>query len=241
MTSTFKPHILVVEDEEAISAVIKYNLRKLGYNVHVASDGQDAIVYATNFQPELIVLDWMLPTTSGIEVCRMLRENPQTQSIPIIMLTAKSEEADKINALQRGADDYITKPFSPNELVARIEAVLRRVRPAFSGKILQFRDLTIDLSSHVVKRGEVEIELSPIEFAILLILMEQPGKVFSRETLMNKIWGHDVYIGPRTIDVHITRLRKTLMKASSDKIDIIRTVRLEGYALRLMQKTAAAA
>jgi two-component system phosphate regulon response regulator PhoB len=155
------------------------------------------------------------------------------------MLTAKSSESDKINALERGADDYITKPFSPAELIARIKALLRRIRPAFSGKMLAFEDIKMELLSHTVTRQGIELELSPIEFNILLVLMENPGRVLSRETLMSKVWGNDIYVGSRTIDVHITRLRKTLMNASKDGQDIIKTVRLEGYTLRIPSKKAA--
>lgn len=233
MTRLLKPHVLIAEDEDAISAVVKYNLRKQGYNVYEVNDGADALDYAKSNKPDVIILDWMLPTMSGIDVCKNLREYHDTLNIPIIMLTAKSEELDKITALERGADDYMTKPFSPNELVARIKAILRRIRPAFSGKILKFDDIEMDLLAHTVTRNGNEIELSPIEFNILLVMMENPGRVLSRDALMNKIWGNDIYVGSRTIDVHITRLRKALVNASKDGKDVIRTVRLEGYTLRL--------
>lgn len=240
MSNSLKPNILVVEDEASILAVLKYNLRKQGYNVTDMEDPVDAIDFAKRYKPELIILDWMLPNLSGLEVCKILHNDESTQHIPIIMLTAKQEEEDKISALDNGADDYMTKPFSPNELNARIKSILRRLRPVFAEKIVRFDDIEINLATHIATRNEQELKLSPIEFNILLILMENPGRVFSREALMNKIWGNDVFIGARTIDVHITRLRKVLLQSSNDGVDIIRTVRLEGYSLRLPKKKAAA-
>jgi two-component system phosphate regulon response regulator PhoB len=239
MSRSLKPQILIAEDEEAISAVLKYNLKKQGYNVVDLADGEEAFEFAKVNKPDLVILDWLLPSMSGVDVCKALRSHCDTENIPIIMLTAKSSESDKINALERGADDYITKPFSPAELIARIKALLRRIRPAFSGKMLAFEDIKMELLSHTVTRQGIELELSPIEFNILLVLMENPGRVLSRETLMSKVWGNDIYVGSRTIDVHITRLRKTLMNASKDGQDIIKTVRLEGYTLRIPSKKAA--
>lgn len=226
-----QPSILVVEDEEAIASVIKYNLKREGFNVESVDNGDHALNFARSNRPDLIILDWMLPSISGIEVCKSLRSSADTANIPIIMLSAKSEELDKITGLEHGADDYITKPFSPVELIARIKAVLRRIRPAFSGKILQFEDINMDLGRHAVIRNGHDLKLSPIEFKILQVLMENPGRVFSREALMDKIWGTEIYVGSRTIDVHITRLRKVLLDASLDEFDVIKTVRLAGYSL----------
>lgn len=234
-----QPSILVVEDEEAIASVIKYNLKREGFIVESIDDGNTALDFAKKNKPDLIILDWMLPSISGIEVCKSLRNNDETLNIPIIMLSAKSEELDKITGLERGADDYITKPFSPVELVARIKAVLRRIRPAFSGKLLEFEDIIMDLQKHSVIRNTQELKLSPIEFKILQVLMENPGRVFSREALMDKIWGTDIYVGSRTIDVHITRLRKILLDASTNEFDVIKTVRLAGYTLAGPKKKGA--
>ncbi len=232
MAKNLQPTILVVEDDESISSIIKYNLKKAGYMVNLVDNGNDAITAAKSTIPDLILLDWMLPGMTGIDVCKTLRSQPETVNIPIIMLSAKGEEIDKITGLDRGADDYITKPFSPVELSARIKAVLRRIRPAFSGKFLEFEDIKIDLSMHTVERAGQELKLSPIEFKILQSLMENPGRVLSRESIMDKIWGAEIYVGTRTIDVHITRLRKALIASSKDGNDIIKTVRLGGYALK---------
>ncbi len=232
MSKELKPSILVVEDEESIASIIKYNLKKEGYLIFTSADGADAINIAKHHKPDLILLDWMLPSISGIEVCRIIRSTPEIANVPIIMISARGEEMDKIMGLEKGADDYLSKPFSPPELVARIRAILRRMRPAFSSKPLIFEDIIVDLASHTVHRSETEIKLSPIEFKILQILMENPGRVLSREALMDKIWGTDVYVGSRTVDVHITRLRKALLDASSDDFDIIQTIRLSGYTLK---------
>ncbi len=229
---TLQPSILIVEDEDSIAAIIKYNLKKEGFNVDSIDDGAAALEFAQKNKPDLILLDWMLPSMSGIDVCKALRASPETSNLPIIMLTAKSEELDKVAGLERGADDYMTKPFSPNELTARIKAVLRRMRPAFSGKLLEFEDILMDVQAHLVTRNFKEIELSPIEFKILQVFMENPGRVFSREALMDKIWGNDIFVGSRTIDVHITRLRRALLNASANDIDLIKTIRLAGYTLR---------
>jgi two-component system phosphate regulon response regulator PhoB len=232
MAKNLQPTILVVEDEESISSIIKYNLKKAGFLVTVVDNGNEAIDIAKKSTPDLVLLDWMLPGMTGIDVCKTLRAAPETANIPIIILSAKGEELDKITGLEKGADDYITKPFSPVELSARIKAVLRRMRPAFSGKTLDFDDISVDLAMHVVTRGGEELKLSPIEFKILQALMEKPGRVLSREAIMDKIWGNEIYVGARTIDVHITRLRKALVAASQDGKDIIKTIRLGGYALK---------
>lgn len=233
MAKNLQPTVLVVEDEKPISSVIKYNLKKSGYMVVVVDNGADAIGFARQSNPDLVLLDWMLPGMSGIEVCKSLRESPETANIPIIILSAKGAEPDKVLGLERGADDYVTKPFSPVELAARIKAVLRRMRPAFSGKTLEFEDIKIDLAMYTVTRDDEEVKLSPIEFKILQALMEKPGRVLSREAIMDQIWGNEIYVGARTIDVHITRLRKALIAAGSgDCADVIKTVRLGGYALK---------
>jgi two-component system phosphate regulon response regulator PhoB len=231
MSKVLKPSILVVDDEESISTVIKYNLQKEGYRVNTISDGNEALKYAQENKPDLILLDWMLPSIPGVEICRRLREEPDTANIPIIMVSARTEEFDRITGLDRGADDYIIKPFSPAELIARIKAILRRMRPAFSNKILTFDDMEMDLLSHTVIRDGGEVKLAPLEFQILQILMEHPNRVLSREALIDKIWG-DEAVGSRTVDVHITRLRKALLRQSLTGEDIIKTVRLAGYTLR---------
>jgi two-component system phosphate regulon response regulator PhoB len=239
MSKVLKPSILVVDDEESVSTIIRYNLQKEGYQVHSVCDGEEAMELALNHKPDLILLDWMLPTVSGVDLCKKLRETPDTANIPIIMLSAKSGEFDKITGLEKGADDYIVKPFSPAELIARIRAILRRMRPAFSSKKIAFEDLEMDLMSHCVSRNGHEIKLAPLEFQILQILMEHPNRVLSREALIDKIWGSETYVGSRTVDVHITRLRKSLMKYSLTGECIIKTVRLAGYTLRTNRKTIA--
>jgi len=232
MSKILKPSILVVDDEESISTIIRYNLQKEGYQVHSVFDGEEAMVMAIANKPDLILLDWMLPTISGVDLCKRLRETPETANIPIIMISAKAEEFDRVTGLDKGADDYIIKPFSPAELIARIRAILRRMRPAFSDKKLIFEDLEMDLMSHTVIRNGHEVKLAPLEFQILQILMEHPNRVLSREALIDKIWGSETYVGTRTVDVHITRLRRAILKHSLTGECIIKTVRLAGYTLR---------
>lgn len=231
MANKLAPTILVVEDDETISSVIKYNLSKVGFNVTVLNTGNEAHEKITSLKPDLVILDWMIPGASGIEICNLIRNTPSIKNTPIIMLSSKSEELDKVTGLETGADDYLTKPFSSSELIARINAILRRIRPAFAGEKINFKDIELDLEAHKLSRGGKVLDLSPIEFKIFQLLVENPGKVFSRENLMDKIWGSDIYVGIRTVDVHITRLRKTLKDASSDGKDVIKTVRLAGYAL----------
>lgn len=226
MTAT---NILIVEDEEALATLLEYNLGKEKYDVSVASDGEEALLKVEESTPDLIVLDWMLPKVSGIEVCRRIRSKPETRNIPIIMLTARSEESDRVRGLETGADDYLTKPFSTNELIARVRAVLRRIRPGLAEDTVQFGDITIDRVSHKVSRGEKEIHLGPTEFRLLDHLIQHPGRVFSREQLLNAVWGSDVFVEVRTVDVHIGRLRKALNKYKQG--DVIRTVRSAGYSL----------
>ncbi len=226
-----KPYILVVEDEAPLVTLLRYNLEEAGFEVEEAADGEEALISVRERRPDLIVLDWMLPAVSGIEVCRQLRRRPETRDLPVIVLTARSEETDRIRGLDSGADDYITKPFSPRELIARIHAVLRRTRPAVSAENLTFADIEMDLAAHKVTRGGKATHLGPTEFRLLRHFMEHPGRVFSREQLLDSVWGHDVYVEPRTVDVHIRRLRKALDVGRSP--DVIRTVRSAGYAMEL--------
>jgi len=223
------PYVLVVEDEDALATLLHYNLDKEGYRVSLASDGEEALMQVDEQMPDLIVLDWMLPKVSGIEVCRRLRNRAETRNIPIIMLTARGEESDRIRGLDTGADDYIVKPFSMTELTARIRAVLRRIRPGLADDRIRHGDIVIDRVAHRVKRAGKEIHLGPTEFRLLDYLMQHPGRVFSREQLLDAVWGSDVYVEARTVDVHIGRLRKALNQAVDD--DPIRTVRSAGYSL----------
>ena len=221
--------ILIVEDEEALSTLLEYNLGKESFDVAVAADGEEALLKIEESTPDLVILDWMLPKVSGIEVCRQLRARPETRNLPIIMLTARSEESDRIRGLETGADDYLTKPFSTNELIARVRAVLRRIRPGLAEDKVRVGDIVIDRVSHKVTRDENEIHLGPTEFRLLDHLIQHPGRVFSREQLLNAVWGSDVFVEVRTVDVHIGRLRKALNKFKQG--DPIRTVRSAGYSL----------
>jgi two-component system phosphate regulon response regulator PhoB len=223
------PAILVVEDEDALATLISYNLGKEGYRVSLCADGEEALIIIDEKQPDIILLDWMLPTVSGIEVCRRLRQRAETRNIPIIMLTARGEESDRIRGLDTGADDYVVKPFSMSELSARVRAVLRRIRPGLAEDRVRHGDITIDRVAHRVKRGEAEVHLGPTEFRLLDHLMQYPGRVFSREQLLDAVWGSDVYVETRTVDVHIGRLRRALNGGGDG--DPIRTVRSAGYAL----------
>ena len=211
--------ILLIEDDQSLTELVKYNLEKEGYEITVEMDGEEGLLYAQTQTPDLILLDWMLPNLSGIEICRRIRRNKSTQNIPVIMLTARSEENDRIRGLDTGADDYITKPFSPKELLARIKAILRRIRPALSGESLEYAGIEMDISSRKLERDGNPIHLGPTEFNILKFLMENPRRVFSREQLLDMVWGNDIYVEARTIDVHIRRLRKALN--SNDKPNII--------------------
>ncbi|MGE0408162.1 MAG: phosphate regulon transcriptional regulator PhoB [Amphiplicatus sp.] len=221
--------VLVVEDEEALATLLDYNLRREDFEVAIAGDGEEALVKIDESAPDIVILDWMLPKISGIEVCRRLRAKAETKNIPVIMLTARSEEADRIRGLETGADDYLTKPFSTNELVARVRAVLRRIRPALVQDQVNHGDIKIDRTAHRVWREDKEIHLGPTEFRLLDHLIQHPGRVFSREQLLNAVWGSDVFVEVRTVDVHIGRLRKALNKHKQG--DPIRTVRSAGYAL----------
>lgn len=223
------PYALVVEDEEPLLELLSYNLRKEGYEVGVARDGEEALVMLQERVPDILLLDWMLPKVTGIEVCRQARSKSATQNLPIVMITAKFEESDRIRGLDTGADDYIVKPFSIDELLARVRAVMRRIRPGLAEDRLVNGNLAIDRGSHTVTRNGLEIHLGPTEFRLLDYLMQHPGRVFSREQLLDAVWGSDVYVEARTVDVHIGRLRKALNKHADT--DPIRTVRSAGYAL----------
>jgi two-component system phosphate regulon response regulator PhoB len=224
-----KPLIMIVEDEAALVTMLRYNLEKEGFDVCEAGDGEEALLQIAERKPDAVLLDWMLPLVSGIEVCRQIRRAPASRTLPILMLTARGEEGDKIRGLNSGADDYITKPFSPSELIARLRAVIRRARPDASAETLNFADISMDLAAHRISRGGRQIHLGPTEYRLLRYFLEHPGRVFSREQLLDAVWGHDVYVEPRTVDVHIRRLRKALN--GTEESDIIRTVRSAGYAL----------
>jgi two-component system phosphate regulon response regulator PhoB len=224
-----KGRILLVEDDAALAELLIYHFTREDFEVQQTPDGEEAMLLAQESPPDLVLLDWMIEGLSGIEVCRRLRRLPDTANVPIIMLTARGEEADRVRGLETGADDYVTKPFSPRELVARVGAVLRRVRPALAGEQLTYADIEMDIVSHKVRRGGEPIALGPTEFRLLKHFLEHPGRVFSRERLLDSVWGHDSDIEPRTVDVHIRRLRKAINLP--DKSDIIRTVRSAGYAL----------
>lgn len=228
-----KATVLIVEDEEAIMTLLRYNLEKEGFKVHCAMDGEEALTQVKEYKPDIIVLDWMLPSMSGVDVCRSLRRSGDTKNIPIIMLSARGEEDDRVQGLDSGADDYITKPFSPSELIARIRAVFRRIRPAFSEESLSFENVVMDLNTHRVTRNGEEIHLGPTEFRLLRYFMEHPGRVFSREQLLDAVWGQDIFVELRTVDVHIRRLRKAL-NYDDKQADLVRTVRAAGYALEIV-------
>ncbi len=221
--------VMVIEDEEALSLLLSYNLEKEGYEVATISNGLNAISEIERLMPSVIILDWMLPEISGVEICKLIRSKPDIKNIPVIMLTAKSQEEDKIKGLTAGADDYVTKPFSVPELMARVKTNMRRA-PLFEDKekIIIFEDIIMDLTERKVKRGDNYLHLSPTEFRLLRMLMKDPGKVFSREVLLKSIWGENIFVESRTVDVHIRRLRKTLNQFGPD---FIRTVRANGYAL----------
>jgi len=226
-----KPLILIVEDETPLVTMLRYNLEKEGYRVAAAADGQEALLLLAEERPDLVLLDWMLPSVSGLELCRRIRRRREWRDLPVVMLTARAEEADRVRGLETGADDYVTKPFSRGELMARIRAVLRRSRPALAEEVLTRGDLRLDTVRHRVSRSGRAIELSPTEYRLLLHFMENPGRVFSRDQLLNAVWGRDTYVEERTVDVHIRRLRKAINR--DDEADIIRTVRSAGYAFAL--------
>jgi two-component system phosphate regulon response regulator PhoB len=224
-----KPVILVVEDETALVRLLRYNLEKEGFEVLSATDGEEGLLILAERRIDLVLLDWMLPSVSGIEICRQIRRRNETRNLPVIMLTARGEEGDRIRGLNAGADDYIAKPFSYDELLARINAVLRRIRPALSEEKLAFADLEMNVATHRVTREDESVRLGPTEFRLLRFLLEHPGRVFDRDQLIDAVWGHDIYVDSRTVDVHIRRLRKALNDGG--RPDLIRTVRSAGYAL----------
>jgi two-component system phosphate regulon response regulator PhoB len=224
-----KPLVLIVEDEAALVTMLRYNLEREGFAVCAASDGEEALVQIAERKPDVVLLDWMLPLVSGIEVCRQIRRAPASRTIPIVMLTARGEEGDRVRGLNNGADDYVVKPFSPAELIARLRAVMRRAQPTSAEEVLRFADLAVDLVAHRVTRDDRPIHLGPTEFRLLRFFMQHPGRVFSREQLLDQVWGHDVYVEARTVDVHIRRLRKAINFAGA--ADLVRTVRGAGYAL----------
>jgi two-component system phosphate regulon response regulator PhoB len=224
-----KGRLLLVEDDAALAELLVYHFNRQDFTIQHTADGEEAMLLAEENAPDLVLLDWMIEGVSGIEVCRRLRRMPATANVPIIMLTARGEEADRVRGLETGADDYVTKPFSPRELVARVGAVLRRVRPALAGEQLAYADIEMDIVSHRVRRNGQVVQLGPTEYRLLRHFLEHPGRVFSRERLLDSVWGRDSDIEARTVDVHIRRLRKAINLEG--RSDIIRTVRSAGYAL----------
>lgn len=219
--------ILVVEDEPAMVELLRYNLESEGFDVASAPDGEEAIMAIEEQSPDMVLLDWMIPKVSGIEICRRLRRDQKFRNLPVIMITARGEESDRVRGLDVGADDYVSKPFSPAELMARIRAVLRRGNPGVGGESLQVADVNMDLVAYKVSRGDRELHLGPTEFKLLRFFMERPGRVLTREQLLDGVWGQNVYVEDRTVDVHIRRLRKVLNE--NGDVDLIRTVRAVGY------------
>ncbi|HUB11756.1 MAG TPA: phosphate regulon transcriptional regulator PhoB [Acetobacteraceae bacterium] len=229
VSSLAKPLVLVVEDEAPLVTMLRYNLEKQGFRVEEATDGQEALTRIAETPPDLVLLDWMLPVVSGIEVCRQIRRRPATRDLPVIMVTARTEDQDAVRALNTGADDYITKPFSIDSLLARMRALLRRSAAVPAKGQLAFHDIEMDLASHRVMRGGRRVHLGPTEFRLLEFLMQHPMRVFSREELLDAVWGPDIHVEPRTVDVHIRRLRKSIN--ADGELDVVRTVRTAGYAL----------
>jgi len=227
--SADQPRVLLVEDEAAQREVLVYNLEAEGFYVISADNGEDALMLVDEEAPDLIVLDWMMPNLSGIEVCRRLKLRTETRKIPVIMLSARSEEVDRVRGLETGADDYVVKPYSLVELMARVRTQLRRTRPAAVGQRLEFDDIVLDAETHRVMRDGQELKLGPTEFRLLSSFMEKPGRVWSREQLLDRVWGRDIYVDTRTVDVHIGRLRKALTRFGGG--DLLSTVRGAGYAL----------
>jgi two-component system phosphate regulon response regulator PhoB len=221
--------LLLVEDDKALAELLMWHFEREDFDVRRTGDGEEALMLAEEDHPDVVILDWMIEGVSGLEVCRRLRRKESSANVPIIMLTARGEESDRVRGLEVGADDYITKPFSPRELMARVSAVLRRVRPALAGEQLSYADIDMDVAAHRVRRGGRALQLGPTEFRLLKKLLENPGRVFSRERLLDSVWSHDPDIDARTVDVHIRRLRKALNQGS--KPDLIRTVRSAGYSL----------
>ena len=223
------PLVLVVEDEAALATMLRYNLERQGFRVEEAADGQEALLRVAEIRPDLVLLDWMLPALSGIEVCRQIRRRPATRDLPIIMLTARTEEQDAVRALDTGADDHIGKPFSMEALLARIRALLRRSNTSAADDVLVYHDLTLDQNAHRVSRNGRALHLGPTEYRLLEFLMHHPGRVFSRQQVLDAVWGRDLHVEPRTVDVHVRRLRKAIN--GPGEADLVRTVRAAGYAL----------
>ncbi len=226
-----KPYILIVEDERSQAELLKYNLEKAGYRTGIVDDGEAALQCIEDDVPDLVILDWMLPGLSGLEICQRLRRRDATRALPVLMLTARGEEADRIRGLTVGADDYVVKPYSPGEIVARVQAILRRAGGWSEAQHLEYGTVVMDLETHKVMCAGVPVHLGPTEFRLLRVLLERPTRVFSRETLLDRVWGRDVYVEDRTVDVHIGRLRKALHEAGGP--DLIRTIRGVGYSLDL--------
>jgi len=224
-----KPRVLIVEDEAPLVTMLRYNLEREGFAVDEANDGEEALLRIAEHRPDAVLLDWMLPLVSGLEVCRRIRRVPATRSLPVIMLTARVEESDRIRGLDSGADDYVVKPFSPSELVARLRAVIRRAQPNTAANVLRYADVAMDLAAYRVSRADRPVHLGPTEFRLLRHFLQHPGRVFSREQLLDRVWGHESEVEMRTVDVHIRRLRKAL-NGDGGK-DLLRTVRSVGYAL----------
>ena len=222
-------HVLIVEDDPALAELLRYNLESAGFTAMVEADGDDAISAIREREPDVLVLDWMIPSLSGIDVCRRVRAMPERRDLPIIMLTARSEETDKVLGLEAGADDYMVKPFSPKELVARIRAILRRSRPELDSESIEYAGISMDTAAHRVTRNGKSIHLGPTEYRLLRVLLERPGRVFSRDQLLDRAWDPNIHVEPRTVDVHIRRLRKALN--AEGEPDLIRTVRSAGYAI----------
>ena len=224
-----RPTVLLVEDEPAQREMLAYNLEAEGFDVITADNGEDGLILVDENDPDLIVLDWMMPQLSGIEVCRRLKSNSKTRQIPVIMLSARAEEVDRVRGLETGADDYVVKPYSVIELMARVKAHLRRIRAAAVGNRLEYGDIMLDPETHKVFRSQSELKLGPTEFRLLSTFMEKPGRVWSRDQLLDRVWGRDIYVDTRTVDVHVGRLRNVLCQNGGD--DPLRTVRGAGYAL----------
>lgn len=229
MSDAATPLVLIVDDEPAQLALLSYNLKAAGFRIATAKDGEEAVLAVAEQGPDVVLLDWMLPRLSGLEACRQIKATPEGRDAAVIMVSARSEESDRVRGLDTGADDYIVKPYSVAELVARVRANLRRFRPASSGQVLEFGDIRLDTDSHRVTRGGDAVHLGPTEFRLLGAFMERPGKVWTREALLDRVWGRDIYIDTRTVDVHVGRLRKTLCTTGGE--DPIRTIRGAGYAM----------
>ncbi|MGY6548498.1 MAG: phosphate regulon transcriptional regulator PhoB [Roseinatronobacter sp.] len=230
MAGALSPLVLIVDDEPAQLALLSYNLKAAGFRIVTAKDGEEAVLAVAEQAPDVILLDWMLPRLSGLEACRQIKATPEGRAAAVIMVSARSEESDRVRGLDTGADDYIIKPYSVAELIARVRANLRRVRPVSAGQTLEVADIRLDSDSHRVTRAGIELHLGPTEFRLLAAFLERPGKVWTREALLDRVWGRDIYIDTRTVDVHVGRLRKTL--CATGGADPIRTVRGAGYALQ---------